>query len=156
MGYSDRLLAEPVAELVMIRFGGRPFQLHLSTCVVLMFVAGWFLGYNVVAEHRGLKGEPYCWEIYGWPWRAQVTEYRGYDMTTVTEVKWEIPGLLGDVALVLGALFGVTMVLEGMALYRGRGSTCTQTIAIGPRTGNVWRVRRRRRILIAGLGELGI
>ncbi|HEY3320664.1 MAG TPA: hypothetical protein VGP72_09390 [Planctomycetota bacterium] len=51
------------------------FQIHLSTAVALMFVAGAVLGVNLVVRTYYFQGEGdlgvcdvYCGPAYGWPW----------------------------------------------------------------------------------------
>jgi len=44
------------------------YQLHLSTCVVLMFVAGTMVWLNLV-ERRSSDNWPYD-RYFGWPWTA--------------------------------------------------------------------------------------
>lgn len=98
------------------------FQLHLSTCVVLMVVAG-ALAYLSISP--GSNGQSFTW--YGWPAMAyeQHLEVFLYGMSDPVEIptlhrKWLISGLIIDVGFALVVLGLVARVLENRVRRRQR------------------------------------
>jgi len=98
------------------------FRFHLSTCIVLMFVAGGVIWANVVPNQvpgkTNTKIVPYriyAVEILGWPasykrsWRLAVYSRRPL-FSRPTEYAWD--NLFLDVAIALSILAAVGFALE--------------------------------------------
>ena len=112
------------------------FQYHLSTAIILMFVAGGMLGLNITpqptdlyrqimtyAEQHPGKSPQFCEAaplfIHGWPVVACVEE--GFvEEPKVLNYRWYMMGFVLDAALIVAVLIGTMLFCE-------------------------WRIRRRER-----------
>jgi len=110
------------------------FQIHLSTAIVLMFVAGGLIWANVtpsvfefggtIIEKKGyldFKGDIVRRSVFGWPWIAYEvrTEYQYYytdprypEVRFDPSKKWNEKSIFCDIALALAILFAVWFLLE--------------------------------------------
>jgi hypothetical protein len=102
------------------------FQIHLSTAVVMMFVAGGIMWGNIVPS-RTSKPEPYLriTESYGWPlpWQTYYTARRGnesmgFEAKPFRERTQRTEALVIDVLFAPALLFAVWVVCEGRARRR--------------------------------------
>ncbi|MCK6472466.1 MAG: hypothetical protein L6R28_12045 [Planctomycetes bacterium] len=99
---------------------GRPwFQLHLSTCVVLMLAAGVLVGANFVPSTRAVVWIPFAdhpsfsdsgsgnpnADGWGWPMTFRVLNVLG-------EPLWRIEGVVFDVLVALGIIFSLGFAIE--------------------------------------------
>jgi len=106
--------------------GKRPwFRFHLSTCIVLMFVAGALLGGNLVlrevtfTDASGGEVTEYSDRYHGWPLPClgyYVQTYYGSSgdpsVSNAWESDWIPSGLLVNVAVALALLTAVGFLLE--------------------------------------------
>lgn len=89
------------------------FQIHISTIVVLMFVAGVLIWANVVGQIS--SGSEHIFVRYGRPWDAV---YQRTDINRISDEKNSYPAfiygysIIGDLAVSLIILFGVWFVSE--------------------------------------------
>ncbi len=84
----------------------RWFQIHLSTALVLMFVAGVFLWGNSVPRHYPAGSGEDAFDAYGWPWEAFYFFTNGY------ETWWNIRSLLCNTAMALAAFVVSALLCE--------------------------------------------
>jgi len=122
------------------------FQVHLSTCVVLMFVAGGLMWANVhrppqpfppidesAHEMACYNAEVYCYQdARGWPWPfcepgrtysppgSSVFTSGTNRIVVVHEDIWHFGALAIDIAIALAILFAVAFVLEWRIRRRSR------------------------------------
>jgi len=96
----------------------RWFQIHLSTCVVLMFVAGGIVGLNVKPPFyiADISGNTRGWAVYGFPWGIyyKAFPYNPEGSYIITD------NLVSDVVLALGMLVTIGVVLEWLIRRRER------------------------------------
>ncbi|HYG78437.1 MAG TPA: hypothetical protein VEK08_25775 [Planctomycetota bacterium] len=91
----------------------RWFQLHLSTCVVLMFVAGGLLWANLV-ERKQIDSDNRVWAHLGWPIWFTSTFKGGWISIGKPERWYEFHStwLVFDVLIGLALLFTVATAIE--------------------------------------------
>jgi len=95
----------------------RFFQLHLSTALVLMVLAGGLLGANLI-EFRYWTGIRTGY-ARGWPWKVD-TRYRTFTPGPDVQLGWRNPGptpnrslrIAGNIAVALGILTVTGVILE--------------------------------------------
>ena len=111
------------------------FQLHLSTCVVLMIVAGALVWVNVVARYGQFPiDRPYSgaeiYLVYGWPVVAAATfeyvrlggvNYPANFIPPNYELEWRAYGFWVCGGTALGLLAGTAIVFECWMRRRDRG-----------------------------------
>ena len=90
-----------------------------------MFVAGGLLWKSIQFRAAGLKGEPLCWQLYGWPWTFYTIEY---DYSHVSIMDYEHCKRLGatieygalflDVDFAIGLLLAIAFACESVIRLR--------------------------------------
>ena|SRR5437762_861984 len=120
----------------------RPWQVHLSTAIVMVLGAGIGIGLNL-RSHTEVQGFSFsgkspllsetqnslrnvCW--YGWPFPVVVTQQTeaasNVEIVTVRVGSfryawgWNYLGLLSDLAVGVGLLFGIAYVSESVIRWR--------------------------------------
>jgi len=98
------------------------FQFHLSTAVILMFVAGGLIGLNV-HERRPSAEEGWVWLLStrGWPWAFSARDDFWWNSSYGT-IEWHTEFFLLDMLVGLSVLAGVAMLLEWLLRRRERKS----------------------------------
>ncbi|HYG74677.1 MAG TPA: hypothetical protein VEK08_06720 [Planctomycetota bacterium] len=113
---------EALAELeqVPVAKPRRPVvQLRLSTCLLLMFSAGWLVMKNVLPREKSLITDPSVSQVYGWPWIAREDTWVG--------VQFYADALFGDIVFALLSLLLIAYCAEKWS--RRRESTeCSDSV----------------------------